>query len=165
MNSLSKILLQLPNLDITKEEHDIQKLEIEFRANSEEWLRILQNITMSLPNVYFCKRYFSEGGSFGFRWVIIVFGITEEHIDELAQRFQFLLFEKQFSERKKDLPKKPIAKKVVVTTTKLEKGEETNFPIPHIEEEMNKPTEKGRGAYTKATDLSNKLGLGKGSVG
>jgi hypothetical protein len=45
------------------------------------------------------------------------------------------------------------------------KLQERNFPIPHIEEEMNKPTEKGRGAYTKATDLSNKLGLGKGSVG
>lgn len=164
MNSLSKVLSQLPELEVTKEEHDIQKLEIEFRVPSENWLRILQNITHSLPNLYFCKRYFSEGGIFGFRWVILVFNISEEQIDELAQKFQFLLFEKQFSHTKKEIKKTPI-KKLVVTTTKIEKGEETNFPIPHIEGELNKPTEKGRGAYTKATEMASNLGIGKGSVG
>lgn len=164
MNSLSRLLSQLPDLEVTKEEHDIQKLEIEFRTSSESWLRILENIAPSLPNIYFCKRYFSDGGVFGFRWVIFVFGISEEQVDELAQQFQFLLFEKQFSAPKKEV-KKSLTKKPVVTTVKIDKGEETNFPIPHVEGELNKPNERGRGAYTKATEMASNLGIGKGSVG
>lgn len=161
MTSISKILSQLPNLEITGELHDSQKLEIEFRAGSE-WLAILENIAPMFPDLYFCKRYFSEGGKFGFRWCIIKFGsVPEEYIEELASKFNFALFENS-KPMHKSKPKVDVRAKsqkdLTVITKQTDDGTVTYFPIPHLKGEMNAPTGNGRGAYTKAKEIQNAWG-------
>lgn len=161
MTSISRILSQLPNLEITGELHDTQKLEIEFRAGSE-WVSILENIAPMFPDLYFCKRYFSEGGKFGFRWCIIKFGaVPEEYIEELASKFSFALFENSKpihkAKPKVDIRAKP-QKDISIITKETEEGLVTYFPIPHLRGELNVPSRKGKGAYTKAIEVSEKWG-------
>jgi hypothetical protein len=148
MNSISKVLSQLPDLEITKEEFDIQKLEIEFRTPSERWVTILENLTKDLPYLYFVKRYLSIGGEFGFRWLILGFGVQEEQLDDIAQQLRFVIFEKQYKPKATIKTSSTVNKPTpLVTTIPIEKGEQVNFPIPHITGELNTPGPKGKGAY------------------
>lgn len=164
MKALLEVLEKLPNVTILDADQDIMKTEIQFSVDSDYWLSRLPYLTKVCPSLLFVKRYLTREEKFGFRWAIIQLGnLEKEQWDDLAEQFNFVLFEMGISVKPKvatkpSLPatKKPIIKtaavakkteipKVKVQQKKLydeannEIGIATLFPMPHIENELNQP--------------------------
>lgn len=164
MKPLIEVLEKLPNITILEVDQDIMKTEIQFRVDSDYWLSRLEYLTKVCPSLMFVKRYLTREERFGFRWAIILIGNLEnEQWEELAAQFNFVLFEMGISVKPKTpakpkvaAVKQPIVKrpaiskkvedpKVKVVHKKLydenheEIGEATLFPMPHIENELNRP--------------------------
>ncbi len=181
MNPLIEILQQIPGLEIKNVDEDYMKTEIQFQVDSNWWISKLKHLTRSFRDIYFTKRYITENDRFGFRWSILKLGQMEEEMwKELAEKFSFLLFEVQASieqpqqiapQRNKSSSKdtrKVISRPVFDEDNTKQVGEITDFPIPHVFNEMNKPI-KGRGGAVKLGEkplealyelYQNKIGSG-----
>lgn len=162
MNPLIEILQQIPDLEIVNVDEDYMKTEIQFRVDSNWWISKLEPLTRSFRDIYFTKRYITENDRFGFRWSILKLGQMEEEMwKELAEKFSFLLFDLQAPIRQTQIApqrnkssskdnRKVITRPLYDTEGNNEViGELTDFPIPHIFNEMNKPI-KGKGGAAKA---------------
>jgi len=163
MNPLAEILQQIPDLEIVTVDEDFMKTEIQFRVDSNWWVSKLEPLTRTFRDIYFTKRYITENDRFGFRWSILKLGQMEEEMwKELAEKFSFLLFDLQAPIKqpqkatKREVQtksssrdnRKVISRPVYDEDNTKQVGEITDFPIPHVFNEMNKPI-KGRGGAVK----------------
>lgn len=165
MNPLAEILQQIPDLEIVTVDEDFMKTEIQFRVDSNWWVSKLEPLTRTFRDIYFTKRYITENDRFGFRWSILKLGQMEEEMwKELAEKFSFLLFDlqapikqpqkaakrevqtKSSSRDNRKITKRPLYDE---RGTHEQIGELTEFPIPHVFNEMNIP-KKGYGGAAKA---------------
>lgn len=181
---LIQVLEQVPHIEIVDIQQDLMKFEVLFRVDSTWWTHKLEFLTRGFPEVYFTKRYITDGDRFGFRWSILKFGqMEEDQWVELAERFGYLLLEADLPTKpKKEVkpakkasapqPKVKVLKRPIYNDNNEAVGEEMNFPIPHIYNELNVPTKKKGGAFKRHQEASRVIeelesvyGALKGSTG
>ena len=185
MKALLEVLEKLPDITILDVAHDNMKTEIQFQVDSTYWLSRLEYLTKACPSLLFVKRYLTREEKFGFRWAIIMLGNLElEQWEDLAAQFNFILFEMGISVKPKVVQKAsvtPIKRPIVKTAAVVKKveapkvnvrhrklydeennevGEATLFPMPHLENELNKPGLGVGGAmlYKKGVGLHSLYG-------
>lgn len=170
MNAILKVLSQFPNLEVTNIEHDTTKLLIEFRIRHDNWPLIMENLSKMMPDIILAKRYFSEGGEFGYRWIILKIGsVPEEHMEEFARRIEHVLFEmplpskvKQVATPTRNASPGNKSRDVFLRVYEDEDGssrEETHFPLPHVKGEVGAPNERGAGVYKKEKEMARAWGI------